>query len=71
MNTLIPRELLIQQLKWRHAPKRFFKEFGGRQLLAKYPASRPAPQAVTNILWLDREQYSIPIKRSVATPSAL
>ncbi len=27
-------------------------------------------QAVTNILWLDREQYSISIKQSVATADA-
>jgi hypothetical protein len=49
---------------------RFFKEFRNKQRLGEGSTSRFASQAVTNILWLDLERYSIPIQRSVATAGA-
>jgi hypothetical protein len=49
---------------------RFFKEFRNKQRLGESLTSRFAAQAVTNILWLDPERYSIPIQRSVTTAGA-
>lgn len=41
-----------------------------KQRLGERSAPRLASQAVTNILWLDVERYSIPIRRSVAAKYA-
>jgi hypothetical protein len=49
---------------------RFFKQFRNNQRLVEHPTPRFGYRAVTNVLWLDLERYSIPIRRSVANPCA-
>jgi hypothetical protein len=49
---------------------RIFKELRNKQRLGKCSTPRFASQAVSNIVWLDIERYSIPIRRSVATAGA-
>jgi hypothetical protein len=49
---------------------RFFQELRNEQRLGECSESRPASRAVANILWLDREHYSIPIRRSAPAAGA-
>jgi len=48
----------------------FFEGFWNNRCLGECPTRLLAPQYVTNILWLDFEQYSVPIRRSVVNPCA-
>ncbi len=43
---------------------------GSRQRRGDGATPRAVSQAMTNILWLDRERHLIPIRRSVAAPGA-
>jgi hypothetical protein len=43
--------------------KRFFKGFRSKQRLGECSTSSFASQLVTNILWLNVEPYSVPIRR--------
>jgi hypothetical protein len=49
---------------------RFFKQFKNKQRLVEPSTPRFGYRAVTNVLWLNLERYSIPIRQSVATPCA-